>query len=77
MRMAGFWRNVVSVIEFIFYGMKGEMEMRDMYVALVIAGRRTCNTENKAVRQVPAKYREIVMEDLTALGLDANGNPVE
>ena len=77
MQMAGFWRNICSVVVFIFYRIKGEIKMRDMYVALVIAGRRTCNTENKAVRQVPAKYREIVLEDLTALGLDADGNPVE
>ena len=47
--------------------------MLDMYVALVIAGRRTCNRENKAVRLVPANYREAVMADLEALGLDADG----
>ena len=51
--------------------------MADMYLALVMAGRRTCNTENKRVKQVPAKYREIVLEDLAALGLDADGNPME
>ncbi len=50
--------------------------MADMYLALVMAGRRTCNTENKKVKQVPTKYREIVLEDLNALGLDADGNPV-
>ena len=51
--------------------------MADMYLALVMAGRRTCNVENKRVKQVPAKYREIVLEDLNALGLDADGNPME
>ena len=74
MQMADFWRNAVSVIEFIFYRTKGEKDMADMYLALVMAGRRTCNTENKRVKQVPAKYREIVLEDLAALGLDADGN---
>ncbi len=48
--------------------------MRDMYVALVIAGRRTCNPENKSVVQVPARYRKVVLDELTALGLDADGN---
>ena len=51
--------------------------MADMYLALVMAGRRTCNAENKRVKQVPTKYREIVLEDLNALGLDADGNPME
>ena len=77
MRMADLWRDVASVVEFIFYRMKGENDMADMYLALVMAGRRTCNVENKRVKQVPAKYREIVLEDLNALGLDADGNPME
>lgn len=51
--------------------------MVDMYVALVINGRRTCNEENKSVPLVPKKWRAKVLEDLTALGLDANGNPAE
>lgn len=48
--------------------------MVDMYVALVIAGRRTCNPENKTVTQVPTRYKQPVLEELTALGLDADGN---
>ena len=43
--------------------------MVDMYVALVIAGRRTFS-------QVPIKYQEAVKADLLALGLDENGNPI-
>lgn len=43
--------------------------MIDMYVALVIAGRRTFT-------QVPTKYQEAVKADLLALGLDENGNPI-
>lgn len=50
--------------------------MVDMYVALVMAGRRTCNAENKSVPIVPLKWRAAVLEDLTALGLDADGNPM-
>ncbi len=41
-----------------------------LYVALIIAGRRTFN-------QVPAKFKAAVKVDLEALGLDENGNPVE
>ena len=40
--------------------------MVDMYVTLVIAGRRT-------FAQVPAKYQDAVKADLLALGLDENG----
>lgn len=43
--------------------------MVDMYVALIIAGRRT-------FAQVPVKYQAEVKADLTALGLDENGNPL-
>lgn len=49
--------------------------MVDMYLALVIAGRRTCNPDNKTVTQVPKRYREAVLTELEALGLDADGNP--
>lgn len=41
-----------------------------LYIALIINGRRTFN-------QVPAKFKDAVKEDLVALGLDENGNPVE
>ena len=44
--------------------------MADLYVALIIAGRRT-------IDQVPAKFREAVIADLNALGLDENGEPME
>lgn len=40
-----------------------------LYVALIINGRRT-------FEQVPNKFKDAVREDLTALGLDENGNPV-
>ncbi|MGN1013851.1 MAG: CD1375 family protein [Butyricicoccus sp.] len=50
--------------------------MRDMYVALVIAGKRTCNPETAGVILVPARWRAAVMEDLEALGLDADGQEI-
>ena len=50
--------------------------MIDMYLALVIAGRRTCNPDNKKVTLVPVRYRSKVLEELESLGLDADGNPV-
>lgn len=68
--------RLLDFITFVICIVKGEIDMVDMYVALVIAGRRTCNPENMEVKQVPAKYKEAVMEELTALGLDADGNPV-
>lgn len=43
--------------------------MVDLYVALIIAGRRTFD-------KVPAKFKEAVREELAALGLDENGNPI-
>lgn len=48
---------------------KGGMNMIDLYVALIIAGRRT-------IEQVPLRFREAVLADLTALGLDGQGNPI-
>ena len=41
----------------------------DMYVALILAGRRI-------FAQVPVKFQIAVHEDLLALGLDDNGNPI-
>ena len=43
--------------------------MVDLYVALIIAGRRT-------FAQVPARFQEAVRADLLALGLDENGNSI-
>ena len=43
--------------------------MVDLYVALIIADRRT-------FEQVPARYQDAVKADLLALGLDENGNPI-
>ena len=47
----------------------GKQKMVDLYCALIIAGRRTIDT-------VPARYKQAVAEQLAAVGLDENGNPV-
>lgn len=44
--------------------------MVDLYVALIINGRRTFD-------RVPDKFKAAVRADLEALGLDENGYPVE
>ena len=60
--------NVAAFIT-IFNLTRGGERMVDMYVALVIAGRRNINT-------VPVKFQTDVQADLTALGLDGHGNPI-
>mgnify|MGYP000881105691 FL=1 len=69
--------NVSAIIALFFMSIiprKGVKNMQDLYVGLVIAHRRTCNPENKRVRQVPSMWRDAVLEDLKALGYDADGN---
>ena len=48
---------------------KGGEQMVAIYVALIIYKRRTIET-------VPAQLRDAVSADLTALGLDGNGDPI-
>lgn len=65
--------KVLSTIGCFFYTlnlMKGGENMVAVYVALIIYKRRTINT-------VPARFKEAVMADLTALGLDGNGDPIQ
>jgi len=68
---------VASLFLYTFYKGRGGVSMLDLYVGLVSRQRRTCNPENKKVRQVPTIWREAVLEDLKALGLDADGMPVD
>lgn len=65
----------INKIKLVIVILKGEICMLDMYVALVMNHRRTCNAENHSVPQVPSNWREYVLADLEALGLDADGNP--
>lgn len=48
----------------------GGIDMVDLYVALIIAGRRI-------ITQVPIKLRDAVLADLEALGLDGEGKLIE
>lgn len=50
--------------------------MEQMYFDLVVAGRRTCNKENKKLKQVPATVYDAVLEMLTADGRDADGKKI-
>ena len=68
---------VASLFLYEFLNRRGGVSMLDLYVGLVSRQRRTCNPENKKVRQVPKIWREAVLEDLKALGLDADGMPVK
>jgi len=49
---------------------KGGRTMVDLYVALIIAGRRTLNS-------VPARFQTAVKADLDAVGLTEEGNVKE
>ena len=44
--------------------------MVQLYVTLIKAGR-------KSLDDVPEKYRDAVREQLAAVGLDENGNPIQ
>jgi hypothetical protein len=46
------------------------MSMRDIYVGLIVNKKRT-------IEQIPASYRQAVLDDLEALGLDGYGNPIQ
>ena len=50
--------------------------MVDMYLALVMNHRRQIPAGGP-LAQVPVMYAAAVMADLTALGLDGFGNPVQ
>jgi hypothetical protein len=57
------------MLNFILKIITGGINMVDLYVALIISGRRSFS-------QVPLRYQEAVRADLLALGLDENGNPL-
>ena len=50
--------------------------MAELYFNLVKAGKRTCNPENKTVRQVPTTVFDEVLAMLTADGRDADGKKI-
>jgi len=57
------------MLNWIIKKLTGGISMVDLYVALIIAGRRT-------FAQVPVKFQPEVHKDLLALGLVDNGNPI-
>jgi hypothetical protein len=56
-------------VRLLFEILKGGEIMVDVYVALIVRGRRTLD-------QVPQGLRPAVEAELTALGLDGNGQPL-
>lgn len=59
------------IIIIILYAIRRKGDnMIDLYVVLIIAGKRPFS-------KVPARYQETVREELLALGLDENGNPIK
>ena len=55
---------------------KERCNLEKMYYDLVLAHKRTCNKNNKTVKQVPHTYLDIVLQMLTENGYDADGNKV-
>lgn len=51
--------------------------MIDLYVGLVIRGKRTCDVNNKEVKLVPANLREVVIKELKNQGYDENGKKIK
>ena len=60
---------VIIIIILFALRQKGD-NMIDLYVALIIAGRRPFS-------KVPDRYKDAVREELLALGLDENGDPIK
>lgn len=51
--------------------------MINLYVGLVKNGKRTCDINNKKVRQVPKHLKEAVIEELKNQGYDENGKKIK
>ena len=62
-------RNLLGKLKLTIAIMKGGEIMVDVYVALIIKGRRT-------FVQVPVSLQSAVKDVLLALGLDENGRPI-
>lgn len=50
--------------------------MVETYFNLVVNKKRTCNPENKSVKQVPKTLQSEVLALLTERGYDADGNKI-
>ena len=62
--MRNMLRQFRAALRILIWILKGEMDMVAVYVALILAGRRT-------FAQVPTAIREAVREELVALDLEA------
>jgi hypothetical protein len=63
--------TIVIIIITILYADKQKGDnMIDLYVALIIAGKRPFS-------KVPVRYQDAVREELLTLGLDENGDPIK
>lgn len=63
--------NLFKMVSLFFSFLKGgEQTMVDLYVVLIINGRRT-------IDKVPPKLRQAVIDTLAAADLDENGEPLE
>ncbi|WP_019132661.1 CD1375 family protein [Peptoniphilus obesi] len=51
--------------------------MIDLYVGLVIRGKRTYDVNNKEVKLVPANLRDAVIAELKSQGYDENGKKIK
>lgn len=60
----------VSLFLMLIFNVKGGDSVRAVYVALIVNGRMTINNVAKPLQAV-------VLQDLKALGLDGNGNPLD
>ena len=60
---------VIIIIILYAIRQKGD-NMIDLYVVLIIAGKRPFS-------KVPARYQDAVREELLAIGLEENGNPIK
>lgn len=62
-------KNIDPMLRRLYYKREEDLKMVDLYVALIVSGRRSFS-------QVPSRYQDAVRDDLAALGLDENGNPI-
>ena len=67
--MYDYIKQFKNKVQLIIWMLKENLYMVDLYVALIIAGRRTFVS-------IPDRFKESVKADLYALGLDETGSPL-
>jgi len=67
-----------SLFILIFKRKEVDSIMLDLYVALIIAGKRTADDKpNGSAGTIIERYRQPAIETLAVLGLDMHGNPID